>query len=363
MPSHYSPTIFFIKYKTSKTVAQTARSPQFFGFSICQLSLCCLSWLALASPTQAQIVTSPPNAASSQSNAAANSSGSTVNQQVNNQINQSSSYGLGSGINCPVPTVGLSLFGSAGSGSTNGSDPFGGVDAKNIGAAVSYTMPVGNSSLHDSCEQIGKFQVQLLQTQISELESRVEKNRIEAYKTKIDVDLVVLLKCIELKRNAQLLNESARMCADIIPVGQVPQPATPDPTPPTSIAPPKEQLSVALVTPQQYLVPESTIKKPNLTPPKSIAPPREQFSVASANPQQYLAPKFAIKKPDLTPPSSIAPPREQFSVALANPQQYLAPKSTIKKPDLTPPPSTATPREQLSVALAIPQQHLAPKPE
>jgi len=311
MLSHYSLTTFFIKFKTSKTVTQTARSPQFFGFSICQLSLCCLSWLVLASPTQAQIVTAPPNAASSQSNAAANSSGSTVNQQVNNQINQSSSHGLGSGINCPVPTVGLALFGSAGSGSTNGSDPFGGVDAKNLGATVSYTMPMGNSSLHDSCEQFGKFQVQLLQTQISELESRVEKNRIEAYKTRIDVDLVVLLKCIELKRSAQLLNESARMCADIIPVGQVSQPATPDPTPPTSTTPPKEQLSVALVTPQQNLAPKSTIKKPALTPPTSTAPPKEQLAVALAIPQQNLTPKSTIKKPDLTPPTSTVPPKKQ----------------------------------------------------
>jgi len=224
--------------------------------SICQLSLCLLSWITLASPTQAQIVTSPPNAASSQSNAAANSSGSTVNQQVNNQINQSSSYGLGSGINCPVPTVGLAIFGSSGTGSTNGSDPFGGVNANNLGAAVTYTMPMGNSSLHDSCEQIGKFQVQLLQTQISELEARVEKNRIEAYKTRIDVELVVLLKCIELKRNAQLLNDYARMCADIIPVGQVPQPPIPASPPSSSIAPTKKQLSVPLVLPQQYLAPK-----------------------------------------------------------------------------------------------------------
>ena len=256
MLSHYSLTTFFIKYKNPKTVAIAQLAPKFLFFSICQLSLCCLSWLALASPTQAQIVTSPPNAASSQSNAAANSSGSTVNQQVNNQINQSSSYGLGSGINCPVPTVGLALFGSSGTGTTNGSDPFGGVNAQNLGAAVSYTMPMGNSSLHDSCEQIGKFQVQLLQTQISELESRVEKNRIEAYKTRIDVELVVLLKCIDLKRNAQLLNDYARMCADIIPVGQVPQTPIPALIPPPSTAPTKKQLSVPLVIPQQYLAPK-----------------------------------------------------------------------------------------------------------
>ncbi|MEA5488196.1 MULTISPECIES: hypothetical protein [Pseudanabaena] len=55
-------------------------------------------------------------------NAAANSSGSTVNQQVNNQINQSSSCGLGAGINCSLPTVGLPLFGSSGTGKTNGSE-------------------------------------------------------------------------------------------------------------------------------------------------------------------------------------------------------------------------------------------------
>jgi hypothetical protein len=256
MLSYYSPTKFFlIKSKIPKPVTHIAIAAQILGFSICQLSLCGLSWLALASPTQAQIVTSPPNAASSQSNAAANSSGSTVNQQVNNQINQSSSYGLGSGINCPVPTVGLALFGSSGTGTTNGSDPFGGVNAQNLGAAVSYTMPMGNSSLNDSCEKIGKFQVQLLQTQISELESRVEKNRIEAYKTRIDVELVVLLKCIELKRNAQLLNDYARMCADVIPVGQVAQPPIPTiPPPPTT--PTKRQLFVPLVLPQQYLAPK-----------------------------------------------------------------------------------------------------------
>ena len=72
---------------------------------------------------------------------------------------------------------------------------------------------------------------------------------IEAYKTRIDVELVVLLKCIELKRNAQLLNDYARMCADIIPVGQVAQHPIPNLSP-SPTTPTKRQLFVPLVLPQ-----------------------------------------------------------------------------------------------------------------
>ncbi len=45
---------------------------------------------------------------------------------------------------------------------------------------------------------------------------------------RIDVEeLIVLLKCIKLNCKAQLLNDYARTCADVIPVGQVAQPPSP----------------------------------------------------------------------------------------------------------------------------------------
>jgi TolA-binding protein len=78
-------------------------------------------------------------------------------------------------------------------------------------------MPFGGDSLFNSCDRIAKARVGLIQQQISELNSKIEQNRIETEQTKNNIELSIINACIELKRNAQIQNQYAQLCANVTP--------------------------------------------------------------------------------------------------------------------------------------------------
>lgn len=78
-------------------------------------------------------------------------------------------------------------------------------------------MPFGGDSLFNSCDRIAKARVGLIQQQIVELNSKIEQNRIETEQTKNNIELSIINACIELKRNAQIQNQYAQLCANVTP--------------------------------------------------------------------------------------------------------------------------------------------------
>ena len=147
----------------------------------------------------------------------ATNNGSNINLQVNNQINQNLFYSFGNGINCPTSNLTLLVFAARGSASTTGLDSLATVNAQDFGVALNFTMPFGGDSLFNSCDRIAKARVGLIQQQISELNSKIEQNRIETEQTKNNIELSIINACIELKRNAQIQNQYAQLCANVTP--------------------------------------------------------------------------------------------------------------------------------------------------
>ena len=147
----------------------------------------------------------------------ATNNGSNINLQVNNQINQNLFYSFGNGISCPTSTLTFLVFGALGNANTTGLNSFATVNAQDFGVAINFTMPFGGDSLHNSCDRIAKARVGLIQQQISELNSKIEQNRIETEQTKNNIELSIINACIELKRNAQIQNQYAQLCANVTP--------------------------------------------------------------------------------------------------------------------------------------------------
>ncbi len=149
---------------------------------------------------------SSPSASSS---SRATSAGTTVNNQNNSQINTSSFYGFGPGINCPTPTFSVAGFGGSGSGVSNGDVVGANVTSDNYGGVVTLTFPIGGEK-HEICKKIGESQVQVLQSQ-------VERTQAEARKTQADINLVTAIKCVELLKFASLSGQFEEVCEGVTP--------------------------------------------------------------------------------------------------------------------------------------------------
>jgi len=164
----------------------------------------------LTVPLQAQQV--PTASASS----AATAAGTTVNNQNNSQINTNAFYGFGPGINCPTPTFSVAGFGGSGSGLSSGDVIGAQVSSDNYGGIVSMTFPIGGANA-EICKEIGKAQVQALQSQ-------VVRATTESRKTQADINLVTAIKCVEIMRVASLSGQFAQLCQGVMPRGMAAQP-------------------------------------------------------------------------------------------------------------------------------------------
>lgn len=147
----------------------------------------------------------------------ATNNGSNINLRVNNQINQNGFYIFGNGINCPTPNLTLSVFAAKGSADTTGLNSAVSVNAQDLGVAVKFNMPLDGDSLSKSCDRIAKARVGLIEQQISELNSKIARNRIETKQTKNNIETSIINACIELKRNGQIQNQYAQLCANVTP--------------------------------------------------------------------------------------------------------------------------------------------------
>jgi hypothetical protein len=177
--------------------------------SLLGVVLACLG----AGPLQAQQV--PTASASS----AATAAGTTVNNQNNSQINTNSFYGFGPGINCPTPTLSVAGFGGTGSGLSSGDVIGARVSSDNYGGIVTLTLPIGGTNA-EICKEIGKAQVQALQSQVI-------RATTEARKTQADINLVTAIKCVEILRVASLQGQFAQLCQGVLPRGMAESAAQP----------------------------------------------------------------------------------------------------------------------------------------
>ncbi|MEB3276083.1 MAG: hypothetical protein VKM92_03860 [Cyanobacteriota bacterium] len=159
---------------------------------------------------------------SSTASSAANAAGTTVNNQSNSQINTNTFYGFGPGINCPTPTLSLSGFGGSGSGSSAGSSIGADVNSDNYGGIITFTLPIGGSNA-EICKEIGKAQVQALQSQVN-------RTQMEAAKTQADINLVTALKCVEIQRVAVLTGPFAAICQGVYARGVMVPPVSANPS-------------------------------------------------------------------------------------------------------------------------------------
>ena len=169
------------------------------------LSLCTV--MASVLPGDALAQANPAATASS----AANAAGTTVNNQNNSQINTSTFYGFGPGINCPTPSFTVSGFGGGGSGSSAGDTIGANVNSDNYGGIVALTFPIGGANAA-ICQEIGRAQVE-------SLKSQAQRTNLEAAKTQADINLVTALKCVEILKVAVLAGPFEQVCAGIYPRG------------------------------------------------------------------------------------------------------------------------------------------------
>lgn len=161
-----------------------------------------LAFSGIGTPLLAQ-----QNSPSASSSSAANAAGTTVNNQNNSQINTSTFYGFGPGINCPTTTFSVSGFGGSGSGSSGGDVLGATVDSNTYGGIVALTVPLGFTNA-GICSKIGRAQA-------AAIESQVAKARADAAKTEADITLVTILKCLEILKVAQLSGPYGRLCQGV----------------------------------------------------------------------------------------------------------------------------------------------------
>lgn len=159
------------------------------------------------SPEAALAQANPAATASS----AANAAGTTVNNQNNSQINTSTFYGFGPGINCPTTSFSVAGFGGGGSGSSAGDTIGANVNSGNYGGIASVTFPIGGANA-EICKEIGKAQVEALKAQAT-------RTNLEAAKTQADINLVTALKCVEILKVAVLSGPFQQVCSGVFPRG------------------------------------------------------------------------------------------------------------------------------------------------
>lgn len=169
------------------------------------LGVCSL--IASVLPIAALAQANPAATASS----AANAAGTTVNNQNNSQVNTSTFYGFGPGINCPTPSFTVSGFGGGGSGSSAGDTIGANVNSDNYGGIVALTFPIGGDNAA-ICKEIGRAQVESLKAQ-------AQRTNLEASKTQADINLVTALKCVEILKVAVLAGPFEQVCAGVFPRG------------------------------------------------------------------------------------------------------------------------------------------------
>jgi hypothetical protein len=194
-----------------KTISRNIRNAFFvcFGYSLFFSIISISDSYAQTTPTANSLIPT--------TSIKATNNGSNINLRVNNQINQNVFYTLGNGIKCPTPNLTLLVFAAQGSATTTGFDSFTTVNAQDFGVALNFTMPFGEDSLSNSCDRIAKARVGLIQKQIFELNSKIAQNRIETKQTKNNIEISIIKACIELKRNSQLQNQYAQLCANVTP--------------------------------------------------------------------------------------------------------------------------------------------------
>lgn len=169
--------------------------------------LACISLYSFLNPLAALSQANPAATASS----AANAAGTTVNNQNNSQINTSTFYGFGPGINCPTTSLTVSGFGGGGAGSSAGDTIGASVNSDNYGGIVAVTFPIGGANA-EICKEIGKAQVESLKAQAT-------RASLEAAKTQADINLVTALKCVEILKVAVLAGPFEQVCAGVFPRG------------------------------------------------------------------------------------------------------------------------------------------------
>ena len=171
------------------------------------LGVLCLMSASAISPLAAYSQVSPSSTASS----AANAAGTTVNNQNNTQLNTSTFYGFGPGINCPTTSFSVSGFGGSGSGSSAGDSIGANVSSDNYGGLIALTFPIGGMNA-EICREIGKAQVE-------QLRAAAEATQISASKVQADINLVTALKCVEILRVAVLAGPFESVCSGVYPRG------------------------------------------------------------------------------------------------------------------------------------------------
>jgi hypothetical protein len=169
-----------------------------------------VAWLGFGVLLLPSAVWAQANPAATASSAA-NSAGTTVNNQNNSQINTSTFYGFGPGINCPTTSFSVAGFGGSGSGSSAGDTIGANVNSDNYGGIVSLSVPIGGANA-EICKEIGKAQVE-------SLKSQAMRTNVEAAKTQADINLVTALKCVEILKVAVLAGPFEQVCAGVYPRG------------------------------------------------------------------------------------------------------------------------------------------------
>jgi hypothetical protein len=162
---------------------------------------------ALISPSSALAQANPTATSSS----AANAAGTTVNNQNNSQLNTSTFYGFGPGINCPTTSFTVSGFGGSGSGSSAGDSIGADVSSDNYGGLIALTFPIGGANA-EICKEIGKAQVESLRAAAS-------ATNMSAAKVQADINLVTALKCVQILKVAVLSGPFESVCAGVFPRG------------------------------------------------------------------------------------------------------------------------------------------------
>mgnify|MGYP000120704464 FL=1 len=104
-------------------------------------------------------------------------------------------------------------FGGNGSGNSNGDVIGATVNSENYGGVVTLTFPLGGANA-EICKEIGKAQVLALQSQVG-------RAAAEASKTQADIQLVTVIKCVEIMRVASLTGQFAELCSGVVPRGMV----------------------------------------------------------------------------------------------------------------------------------------------
>jgi hypothetical protein len=165
-----------------------------------------LASLAL-NPTAALAQANPTATSSS----AANAAGTTVNNQNNSQLNTSTFYGFGPGINCPTTSFTVSGFGGSGSGSSAGDSIGANVSSDNYGGLVALTFPIGGANA-EICKEIGKAQTE-------QLRAAAAATNMNAAKVQADINLVTALKCVQILQAAVLSGPFENVCAGVYPRG------------------------------------------------------------------------------------------------------------------------------------------------